>query len=677
MVGILAICLLSTVQAEIYENPDYKGEKITIRYALWGGSGEVQSAAEDCREFVRLNPDIRVDVSVYPFGQYWAKLQTQAAAALAPDVITLWEDNIGVWIERGALHQLDTFIARDEIALKDYYPAARDLCHWYGHYYALPIGVASRTLVYSIDHLEQSGIPREQWPRPDYPLTWEEFSRLARRLTLRNPDGTFAQYGMAMGHDWQWAMFRMYGGSFLDRQVDPQHSTVAGNDALKRAVVEVMQQQYADRTTMPLMALSAGNINNVDTVLLASDKYTMSMAGSWVLRELKDGGVNFGLSPMPRGTHPSQLISLNALGIFSGSKHPEAAWRFLAYKAALPAQERFGSQLKGIPALKAAKDAFIHNEFGIPDCEAYIYDLDIAVSRRAASSTYVTRQFIEWYDGLDLTLFNEYNKRLRNLSRDDNGAISKESYDQFVEGMNGFVKQTVSEKLVVIDEMLNNAFEQARKKTPSFTIKVILPAIVLGMLVLMAPLYLRWIRRYSQKQTISGRHVGWIGYLFLSPWLCGVIFFVTGPILAALLLSFTDWNMIRSPNWMGLLNYTELPNDANFVLGLKKTFLYAAWVIPISLCGGLFTAGLLTCNIRGTSVFKAIFYFPSLFTGAAAAVLWVNMFNYDNGIINYFLSFFGIERINWLDAEHAFTTVILMNIFWVGGAMIIYYAGMK
>ena len=85
----------------------------------------------------------------------------------------------------------------------------------------------------------------------------------------------------------------------------------------------------------------------------------------------------------------------------------------------------------------------------------------------------------------------------------------------------------------------------------------------------------------------------------------------------------------------------------------------------------------MTSNIRGADAFKAIFYFPSLFTGAAAAILWVNMFNKEYGIVNRLLSFVNIAPVNWLDTDHAFLTVVLMNFFWIGGATIIYYAGMK
>jgi multiple sugar transport system permease protein len=100
-------------------------------------------------------------------------------------------------------------------------------------------------------------------------------------------------------------------------------------------------------------------------------------------------------------------------------------------------------------------------------------------------------------------------------------------------------------------------------------------------------------------------------------------------------------------------------------------------VIPISLCGGLFTAGLLTARVKGADVFKAIIYFPALFTGAETAVLWTNILNKDHGILNYVLSWLHVHPVDWMDAGHAFYSVVMMNVFWIGGAMIIYYAGMK
>jgi multiple sugar transport system permease protein len=118
-------------------------------------------------------------------------------------------------------------------------------------------------------------------------------------------------------------------------------------------------------------------------------------------------------------------------------------------------------------------------------------------------------------------------------------------------------------------------------------------------------------------------------------------------------------------------------SDGKFLIGLKNTLMYALFVIPISLCGGLLTAGLLASRIKGADLFKAIIYFPALFTGAEAAVLWVNMLNKEHGIINYILSWVHIAPVNWIDQDHAFYAVILMNVFWIGGAMIIYYAGMK
>jgi multiple sugar transport system permease protein len=153
--------------------------------------------------------------------------------------------------------------------------------------------------------------------------------------------------------------------------------------------------------------------------------------------------------------------------------------------------------------------------------------------------------------------------------------------------------------------------------------------------------------------------------------------FSLGPIVSAVLLSFTNWNMISSPHWVGAQNYLDLPSDSRFLIGIKNTFAYAACVIPISLIGGLTTAGLLTARIRRSSFFKAIIYFPALFTGAETAVLWVNMLNKDHGVLNSILGWLGISPVDWMDSHHAFFSVIMMNFFWIGSAMLIYYAGMK
>ena len=166
-----ALATTSAFAGEIVESASCDGPQTTIRYAMWGGASEVEYSRAICRRFVERHPEVRVEVSVYPWGQYWAKLQTQAASGLAPDVMSLYAEAMGVWIARGALRPLDDFVAQSGIDLNDYHQAAIDNCVWDGRLYCMPMEIPLRTVIYSLDRFEQAGIPREQWPRPDEAMT--------------------------------------------------------------------------------------------------------------------------------------------------------------------------------------------------------------------------------------------------------------------------------------------------------------------------------------------------------------------------------------------------------------------------------------------------------------------------------------------------------------------------
>lgn len=671
-------CLLSAPGAsagEVVKNASYTGPKTTIRYAMWGGALEVGYSREICRRFVEKHPDIRLEVAVYPWGQYWTKLQTQAASGLAPDVVSMGP--VAVWAERGALLALDDLVRRGGVRLEDYHAAAVRNCTWKGRLYSMPMEIPLRTLIYSVDKLEQSGVPRDEWPRPDEAMSWEAFRALAKKLTLREPDGTFAQYGMAAGLGWNRIMCRMYGGDILDRWRNPTRSTVLERAELERAFIEVFQAQYGDRSTLGFVPLSSGAFVSAETILI-SPKFAMSIAGPWALPTLKEAGVRFALAPMPRALRPTQGIGTNSVAIFRGSRRVNEAWTFIRFLASAEVQPVFGRQMKGVPALVAAKEALIHNDYGIEGCEAFLHDLADAVPINVVSATtYLQQAISKWIAETERILHREYESRLRALPRGGDGGIPEPEHEAFVKGMDGFVARTVRERLPLLDGDIKKAFARERPVQTGRMSGTVLPITVVLGVALVLGLYVARIRRDTKAERLARRPAHLAGYLCISPWLVGFACFSVGPILAALFLSFTEWNMVKAPQWVGAANYANLFQDEIFYLGLRKTLLYVALVVPISLFGGLFTAGLLTCNIRGADAFKAIFYFPSLFTGAATAVLWVNMFNWEYGVVNRLLSFLGISPVSWLDAGHAFYTVVLMNVFWVGGAMLIYYAGMK
>lgn len=668
------VAVQAALAAEVIENASYSGPKTTISYALWGGAGEVATAKKIGEGFVKVHPEIAIKISVFPWGQYWQKVQTQTASGLAPDVLSFYSGAFGVWVDRGALLPLEELASAAHFKKDDYYPVAIQNCTWNGKLYAMPMEMPMWTIVYSKDRLEQSGIPKSEWPRADQPLSWDAFSKLAKRLTLRNADGTFAQYGMSAGQNWDATMMSMFGGFPTNRQVNPTSPTIEGNDALLKGLTQVFQSEYGDRWTLGAEPLASGAFTASSDTLLLSNRFAMGTTGPWALKQLKDAGVRFGLTPMPRNEHPVQLINVNSVGIYTYSKHPKEAFALLQYMASPEVQELFGHDLKGVPALKSARDSLIHNDSGIEGLEAYLYDLDIAQPSMTSDNTALKQAQDTWIKSVGQQLDAEYDQRLGKLKK----PIDPQAYGDFVAGMNGFVAETVKGRYGELDQAFKKAFALAKTPPPTPFIRNVAPFLAILFLGLVVGAYVWVVGKSERNAPDEGMKRGTLtGYAFISPWLVGFVCFLLGPIIAAVYLSFTQWNMISPPRWVGFQNYALMPSDEKFLIGLKNTFVYAAFVIPISLIGGLTTAGLLTARIKGANFFKAAIYFPALFTGAEAAVLWVNMLNKEYGIINFVLSWFHIAPVNWMDEQHAFYSVILMNAFWIGGAMLIYYAGMK
>ncbi|MET9245792.1 sugar ABC transporter permease [Nonomuraea sp. NPDC003709] len=167
------------------------------------------------------------------------------------------------------------------------------------------------------------------------------------------------------------------------------------------------------------------------------------------------------------------------------------------------------------------------------------------------------------------------------------------------------------------------------------------------------------------------------GYLFLLPWFIGMLFTVI-PFFASLYLAFTDYNLLNAPKWIGLDNFAEMLRDPVLHQSLKVTFVYTFVSVPLSLAAALGVAMLLNRGIRGLSVYRAVFYLPSLLGGSVAIVLlWRYIFGLD-GIVNAFLSWFGIDGPGWTtDPDYALTTLIVLHIWTFGSPMVIFLAGLR
>ena len=169
------------------------------------------------------------------------------------------------------------------------------------------------------------------------------------------------------------------------------------------------------------------------------------------------------------------------------------------------------------------------------------------------------------------------------------------------------------------------------------------------------------------------------GYAFLTPWLIGFFLLAIGPILFSLYLSFTKYNVINPPSWIGLDNYVYMfSRDARFRKALQVTFTFVAFAVPAKLVFALAVAMVLDKGIRAIGLYRALFYLPSILGGSiAVAILWRQLFNAE-GVINSILALVGIDGPAWLaDPRYSLWTLVVLAVWQFGSPMLIFLAGLR
>lgn len=168
-------------------------------------------------------------------------------------------------------------------------------------------------------------------------------------------------------------------------------------------------------------------------------------------------------------------------------------------------------------------------------------------------------------------------------------------------------------------------------------------------------------------------------YLFLIPWFIGLTVITIGPMIASLYLSFTDYNLLQAPKWIGANNYVEMLGDDRLHHSLQVTLIYVFVGVPVQLVFALIIALLLDRGMRGLPFYRSIFYLPSMIGGSVAiALLWRQIFGTE-GLFNQILRLFGVDATTgWVsDPRYALWTVILLHVWTFGSPMVIFLAGLR
>ena len=188
-----------------------------------------------------------------------------------------------------------------------------------------------------------------------------------------------------------------------------------------------------------------------------------------------------------------------------------------------------------------------------------------------------------------------------------------------------------------------------------------------------------WERRRPRTRAREATRESVAAYVFLLPWLLGLFGLTLGPMLASLALSFTRFDLLSPPRWVGPRNYLLLLSDDRYLHSVRVTLTYVFLEVPLKLGFALLLAMVLNQGLRAVGLYRALFYVPSLLGGSAAiAILWRQIFSGD-GMMNVILRSVGWQHPPaWLqDPSFALQTLVVLGVWQFGSPMVIFLAGLR
>lgn len=170
------------------------------------------------------------------------------------------------------------------------------------------------------------------------------------------------------------------------------------------------------------------------------------------------------------------------------------------------------------------------------------------------------------------------------------------------------------------------------------------------------------------------------GVLFTMPCILGFILFAAIPMITSLVMSFTDYSIVKESHFVGMENYQKLFSGADpyFYKSLLVTIIYVALSVPSAIIFSFIIALLLNQDVKGKGIFRTIFYLPSIVPIVAMAAIWMWIFNPDFGLANSLLKGVGLPAGKWLSSESSvIPTLVFINLWTTGSTMVIFLAGMQ
>ncbi|MGC8971221.1 MAG: carbohydrate ABC transporter permease [bacterium] len=170
------------------------------------------------------------------------------------------------------------------------------------------------------------------------------------------------------------------------------------------------------------------------------------------------------------------------------------------------------------------------------------------------------------------------------------------------------------------------------------------------------------------------------GFIFILPWIIGMLAFQLGPMISSFVLAFTRYDIITPAKFIGIENFRKIfMEDSLFYKSLWNTVYFMVGSVPISIIVGILVAVLLNQKIKGITIYRVLYYLPSVTAGVAVAIVWRSIYDVRYGLINNLLDKIGIEGPSWLgDPKWVMPSLIIMAVWGIiGQRYVIFLAGLQ
>jgi len=626
-------------------------EVITFWY---GASPDEKIAYENMiKEFESSNPDITVNAVLVPQAYVERKLTLSIAGEIPPDVVRFYAHLGGGMMSKSALEDLSALAEKDRFDFSDFYEAGLMQNSFKGKLYGVPWVLSPNALYYNKKLFKEAGLNPNRPPK-----TWEELEDYALKLTKKDKKGKILQLGYSAflynPNDFALYLWQS-GGELINPETQKaEFNSSAGIKALDFMYNFIKKEAGDTQNLQNFTSVFKGNINdpfgNGAIAMMVDNPYK-----STIFKQ-NFPNLEYGIAVVPFNKMPASEIVGNSLVIPKGSKHREAAWKFIKFATSKEQMIKVCSAGGRIPARRsAAKDKVFYSD---PVFKGFIDQLDFGKTIPIVPG---------WAEA----------------SAEMAGQI-----ELFLKG-----KQDAKTTLEISERNVNKIIAEADEDMSSFTQvnwKILGLIFAFGLIIFL----LFWIKftikeiRFNKQERKQAKEF----YLFIFPWIIGFLVLTLGSVIASLVFSFTKWDVLTPAHYVGFRNIKELFVDTRFIKSIWVTFNYTIWAVPMSLVFGLFIASLLNKANKFMYTARTLYYLPSIISGVATSVLWINIFA-PNGLFNNFLN---LKIVPWIEQgrfvwlamfENAdgwlltpnlcIPAFIIMSVWSVGSSLIIYLAAIQ